>query len=259
MSRAPGIARRRLVQTVTAFENGPRLLWDLARKTDELEYQTKVGLKITCPNVAGARVPLYELFAEDAYKMKELLAGLPEDLVVLDIGGQIGCFSTSLATTNPKATVHSYEASPSTAVYLERNVRQNNLQDRIFPHATAISDHNGTLSFASNVAGSALNGMTSPQDENLVEVPCITFGEAVKAAGGTVHLVKMDVEGAEYPILAGSDPADWATVQRVAMEFHGVEGKHWHELRDFFSRAGLSVKSSAFGSEGYGMLWLERD
>lgn len=258
MSRAPGIARRRLLQTVTAFENGPRLLWDLARRTDELEYVTKTGLRITCPNVAGARVPLYELFAEDAYRMTDLLAGLPEDLVVLDIGGQVGCFSTSLASTAPGATVHAYEASPSTAEYLERNIRVNGLADRVHAHAVAISDHRGTLSFASNVAGSGLNGMTSPQDENLIEVPCISFADAVAEAGGTVHLVKMDVEGAEYPIVLGSDPSDWAGVQRVVLEFHGVKDRHWHELRDFLSTAGLVMKSSDHGSTGYGMLWLDR-
>jgi FkbM family methyltransferase len=258
MSRAPGIARRRLLQTVTAFENGPQLLWNMARRTDELEYRTKTGLRIACPNVAGARVPLYELFAEDTYRMTELLAGLPEDLVVLDVGGQIGCFSTSLASTAPKATVHTYEASPSTVEYLRRNVTENGLGERIHVHGQAISDHTGTLSFAANVAGSGLNGMTSPQEQNLVEVPCVTFADAVTAAGGTVHLVKMDVEGAEYPIVLGSDPADWKSVQRVTMEFHGVPGRHWHELRDFFAVAGLSVTSSDFGGPGYGMLWLDR-
>ena len=100
--------------------------------------------------------------------------------------------------------------------------------------------------------------MTSPQEENLVEVPCVSFADAVAAAGGTVHLVKMDVEGAEYPIVLGSNPSDWASVQRVTMEFHGVPGKHWHELRDFFAAAGLSVTHSDFGGPGYGMLWLDR-
>lgn len=258
MSRAPGIARRRLLQTVTAFENGPKLLWDMARRTDELEYRTKTGVTMVCPNVAGARVPLYELFAEDTYRMDALLAGLPEDLVVLDVGGQVGCFSVALASAAPQATVHTYEASPATVEYLERNVRANGLGDRIHVHGQAVSDHRGTLSFAANVAGSGLNGMTSPQDENLVEVPCVTFADAVAAAGGTVHLVKMDVEGAEYPIVLSSQPSDWATVQRVTLEFHGVPDRHWHELRDFFITAGLKVTSSDFGSTGYGMLWLER-
>lgn len=259
MPRSLPLSARRLVQTVTSFENGPRVLWDLARRTDELEFRTKTGLTIVAPNLAGARVPLYELFAEDAYRTADILAGLPEDLTVLDVGGHIGCFSLSIAQAAPKARVFTHEASPSTAEFLRRNISANGFDGRITVNATALSDHHGTLSFASNVLGSGLNGMTSPEREaNLVEVPCVTFAEAVAGAGGTVHLVKMDVEGAEYPIILSSQPADWAGVQRVAMEFHGVPGKHWHELRDFFAGAGFVVTSSDFGGEGYGMLWLDR-
>lgn len=258
MIRTPGFAARRFWQTLTSFRNGPALVWGLATQADELHYRTTSGLRITCPNVAGARVPLYELFVEDAYKIDDLLAGLPEDLVVLDVGGQIGCFATSLALAAPRATVHSFEASPGTAVYLEQNIAQNGLADRVIPHAVALADHTGSLTFAANVAGSGLNGMTSPQAEQLVEVPCVTFADAVAAAGGTVHLVKMDVEGAEYPIVLSSSPADWASVQRVTLEFHGVPDRHWHELRDFFVAAGFTVRDTAFGSTGYGMLWLDR-
>lgn len=259
MNRSPALAAKRLVQTVTAFDNGPRLLWDLGRRTDELEFETKNGLRVVCPNVAGARVPLYELFAEDAYEIEELVADLPASPVVLDVGGHIGCFSMSVALASPNAVVHTYEASPSTYEFLLRNLAANGLSDRVNATNNALSDHHGTLQFASSSLGSGLNGMTQKlADTNVVDVPCITFAEAVAVAGGRVDLVKMDVEGAEYPIVLGSDPSDWATVQKVAIEFHGVPGKHWHELRDFFAAAGLTIAKSAFGSEGYGMLWLAR-
>lgn len=259
MNRSPALAAKRLVQTVTAFGNGPRLLWDLGRRTDELEFETKNGLKVVCPNVAGARVPLYELFAEDAYEIDALVAGLPANPVVLDVGGHIGCFSMSMALASPTAQVFTYEASPSTYEFLVRNLKSNGLADRVNATNTALSDHHGTLEFASSSLGSGLNGITqSLADQNVVEVPCITFAEAVAAAGGRVDLVKMDVEGAEYPIVLGSKPADWGSVQKVAIEFHGVPGKHWHELRDFFTEAGLTIDKQAHGTEGYGMLWLSR-
>lgn len=259
MKRPPLLGARRVVQTVTAFENGPGILWDLIRRTDELEYVTKTGLRVVCPNLPGARVPLYELFAEDVYRTADILAGLPEDLTVLDIGGHIGCFSMSIAQAAPKAKIFTHEASPSTVEFLERNVATNGFGAQINVRNIALSDHHGTLSFASNTLASGLNGITSPAPEaNVVEVPCVTFAEAVAGAGGSVDLVKMDVEGAEYPIILSSSAEDWATVQRVAMEFHGVPGKHWHELRDFFTAAGFVLTSSDFGGPGFGMLWLDR-
>lgn len=259
MKRSPSLAAKRLVQTVSAFENGARVLWDITRRTDTLEVRTRHGLTIRCPNVAGARVPLYELFAEDAYHITELTAGLPEDLVVLDVGGQVGCFSTALAQAVPRATVHAFEASPSTAEFLRHNVAANGFDGRVHVRSTALSDHTGILQFASSTLGSGLNGMSSPEDpSNVVDVPCITFSDAVAMAGGRVDLVKMDIEGAEYPVVLTSSPEDWASVQRAVVEFHPVPGKHWHDLRDFFASAGLNVTDSEFGSGGYGMLWLRR-
>jgi FkbM family methyltransferase len=259
MTRSPLLAAKRLAQTISAFDNGGQVLWDITRHAGELTVRTKQGLTITCPNVAGARVPLFELFAEDTYEIDSLLSGLPADLVVLDIGGHIGCFSTSLALAAPAAQVHAFEASSGTADFLERNIAQNGMTGRVHAHRQALSDHHGTITFASSVLGGGLNGMTSPDAAtNVVEVPCITFAEAVAEAGGRVDLVKMDVEGAEYPIVLGSRPADWAGVKRVVMEFHGVPGKHWHELRDFFVEAGLTLTRHDHGSEGYGMLWLDR-
>jgi FkbM family methyltransferase len=247
------------VQTVTAFDNGPRILWDMGRRAPLLNVRTRHGLKLECPNVAGARVPLYELFAEDAYRIGDLTAALRDDLVVLDIGGQIGCFSTALALAVPGATIHAFEASPSTAEFLRRNVATNGFAERVHVHATALSDHVGTLRFASGTLGSGLNGLTSPADaSNAVDVPCVTFAEAVAIAGGRVDVVKMDIEGAEYDVVLTSSPDDWATVKRAAVEFHGLPGRHWHELRDFFAKAGLNVTDAEFGTGGYGLLRLSR-
>lgn len=258
MKRTPLLALERATQTVTGFANGPRVLADIARRTPVLQVRTKTGLDVRCPNVAGARVPLYELFVVDSYDMDNLLAGLPEDLVVLDIGGHIGCFSMALATARPRATVHTYEASPDTASFLMDNVARNRLGARVHPNATAVSDHTGTLEFPAGQFASGLNGISNANVTGTISVPCVTFAEAVSNAGGKVDLVKIDTEGAEYPIVLGSKPADWSSVQRVVAEFHRVPGHEWTELRDFFAEAGLHVTRSEFGSAGYGMLWLDR-
>lgn len=260
MKRSPALAAKRLAQTMSSFDNGAKMLWDMTRRTSTLEARTKRGLLIVCPNIAGARVPLYELFAEDAYRIADLTAGLRPDLVVLDVGAQVGCVSTAIAQASPEATVHAFEASPPTAEFLKRNISANGFDDRVHGHHIALSDHHGTLRFASSTLGSGLNGMTSPEDPtNVVDVPCVTFGDAVTIAGGRVDVVKMDVEGAEYPIVLESRPEDWSSVQRVVMEFHGVPGRHWHELRDFLGAAGLVVTDAEFGSEGYGIFWANRE
>jgi FkbM family methyltransferase len=237
------------------------LLADLARPDDGqqgVEFRLRGGRgTISCPNVPGARVPVYEVFAEDAYRLQALTAGLPEDLVAVDIGAHIGCFSVALALARPRATVHAWEASPSTARWLRRNLVANGLEDRVVAHDRAVSDHRGTLHLADNSQGSALNGLTATAG-TLVEVPCVPVADVLAAAGGEVQLVKIDTEGAEYALVLGSDPKVWSSVQRVVLEWHDVPGHSWAELAEFFARAGLRVTDVEQSAPRQGTAWLAR-
>lgn len=261
MTRSPALAARRVRQTF-AFANGPRVLADLGSALtpwprEELSFETREGLVVACPNHAGARVPVYEVFAEDTYRLDDLVVGLPARPVVLDIGAQIGCFSLAVAARLPDATVHAYEASPSTAEWLDRNVRDNDLDDRVTAHAVAVSDHDGTLDLADNVHASALNGLTSPEGA-MVTVPCRSFAGVVRDAGEQVDLVKLDTEGAEYAIVLGSEPSDWTTVETLVLEYHDVPGHSWAELAAFLSHAGLTEVAHEPAGPRQGTVWLRR-
>lgn len=263
MSRRPSLAVRRVRQTLQ-YSNGVPLLFHLVSARTPwarpaLTYRLRGGGEVSCPNVAGARVPIYEVFSEDAYRMKETLSGLPPALVALDIGGQVGCFSLALVRAAKRVRVHAYEASPSTAQWLRRNVSANGFDDSVTVHATAVSDHEGTLEFADNGQASGLNGLTAPAGSaDLVSVPCIPFATAVAEAGGRVDLVKIDTEGAEYDIVLGSSPADWTSVSRVVMEYHDVPGHSWDELSAFFTSCGFTLRRHEPAGARQGTVWLAR-
>ncbi|HET7735958.1 MAG TPA: FkbM family methyltransferase [Nocardioidaceae bacterium] len=255
-------AARRVRQTVTDFDNGAALLTGMARgrlagTPDELTFRVD-GLAVTVPNRKGARVPVYEVFAEDAYRLGWFLSGLGDAPVVVDIGGHVGCFSLAVASRLPGARVSAYEASPSTAAYLERNVAANALTGRISTHATAVGPTAGFLEFADNDGGSALNGLTSPQGSTVIKVPCVTVAEAFDAAGGP-DLVKIDTEGAEYALVLASAPETWAAVRRVVLEYHDVPQHSWGELETFFARAGLHQVAHLPENSRQGTVWLSRD
>ena len=264
MTRSPSLALRRTRQTLSAFGNGPALLWGLASQRlpwgpDELEFRLPHGGVVHCPNQPGARVPVYEIFAEGTYRLESLLAGLDAP-IVLDIGAHIGCFSVAVATACPDARVHSYEASPSTAAWLTRNITANRLEGRVSAHQVAIADHRGLLEFADNDRGSSLNGLTAPTGSTrAVQVPCITLAEAVAGAGGRVDVVKIDTEGAEYDLVLRSDPEAWSSVQRVVLEYHDVPGHSWSELRDFLVGTGFVVTALEEASPRQGTAWLTRE
>lgn len=264
MIRTPGYAVQRLRQTF-GFANGPRVLADLAStKTPwprkELVFRMRDGSSITCPNVPGARLAVYEHFVEDTYRLDELTAGLRPDFVVLDVGAQVGAFAVALARHSSAAHVHAFEASPETARWAGRNVDANDLGDRITVHSVALADHVGTLAFADSGEGSVHNGLTNPDGSaRTIEVPCTTFDGAVAAAGGRVDVLKMDAEGAEYDTILSSPRESWADVQRVVMEYHPVSGHSWDELVDFFASVGLLVTRDKPGDRpGLGLAWLAR-
>lgn len=254
--------RGRRIRQTAQFGNPVRILADLALsrtpwRRDELHFDLPGGGSIVAPNNPGARVPVYEIFVEDVYDFPVLTRGLRPDAVVLDIGGHIGCFSVGLGRTMAGATVHTYEASPVTVQWTRRNVADNGLADRVHVNHCAMSDHEGTLDFADNGRGSGLNGITAPAGSVVTAVPCITFDEAVRRAGGTVDLVKIDTEGAEFDIVLASAPESWAGVRRVVLEYHDVPGRTSGELEAFFAQTGLTV-SHRVGDDRVGGLWLER-
>lgn len=264
MIRSFPLAARRVRQTLTKFENGPQLLAGMARqritgRPDELVYRVDDRLSIVCPNRAGARVPVYEVFVEDAYRLKWFTQGLGDRPVALDIGAHVGSFSLAFTRLHHQGRVEAFEASPSTAQYLERNVAANGVDDRVRCNQVALSAASGTLAFADNGAGSGLNGITSPEGATMVEVSCVSLAEAFARAGTTVEVVKIDTEGAEYDIILGSRPEDWTGVRRVVMEYHDVAGHSWTELEEFFARVGLNVMRHEPANPRLGVVWLSRD
>ena len=259
MLRRLSRATHRVGQTLSGFRNGASVLAQMAGGRDELVFKVDDSLSVTCPNIAGARVPVYEVFVEDAYRLEWFTGDLNGDKVqALDIGGHIGCFSLAFAQLHPEALVQTFEASPSTYACTRRNVDDNGLADRVMVENIAVSDSNGTLAFADNGGGSGLNGVTAPAGTAVIDVPCITFADAVAHAGGQVDVVKIDTEGAEYDIVLGSEPTDWKDVQRVVLEYHEVTGRSWDELKSFFDEAGLHPVRHEPVTPRLGTAWLSR-
>ena len=257
-------AARRVRQTLTDFENGPQLLGAIASRPiigrpDELVFRIDGQLSIICPNRPGARVPVYEVFAEDTYRLAWFTGDLGDGAVAVDIGAHIGCFALAFARQHPQGQIEAYEASPSTAVYLQRNIYHNGLSDRVHCHQVAVASKTGTLVFADNVGGSSLNGITAPEGATQIEVPCVTVADAFASAGVGVEVVKIDTEGAEYDMVLNSHADAWAGVRRVVMEYHDVAGHSWSELEAFFATAGLMTIAHEPVSSRQGTVWLSRD
>lgn len=265
MIRSVPLAFKRVRQTFAGFDNGSKLLVAMASQSvtgrpDELMFQIDKATTITVPNRPGARVPVYEIFVEDEYRIDWFTSDLGDEPVALDIGAHVGCFSVAFARKHPRARVDSYEASPSTAVYLERNIGDNHLHERVHGNNLAVQSVAGTLELADNGAASGHNGVLHlTEGVARVSIPSISMVEALNISGRSADIVKIDTEGGEYDMVLGSSPADWAGVRRVVLEYHDLPGHSWDELESFFRSAGLEVVHREKFQERLGMAWLSRD
>ena len=267
---------RRVLQTRRTFANWPQLLGQMAaqrlgREVGTLRFVTRSGLRLTVPNVPGARLPLYEQYADDSYRLHEVLApfaGRP--VQVLDIGAHIGAFAINVLARHPQARVECYEPSRHSADYLRRNLAENALQSRATVHQVALSDRVGVALLDDNDFASVHNGLIRAQgrmvrgadadgSRHAVEVPTTTFDRAVSAAAAPPQVVKMDCEGGEYPLVYSSAPASWASVARVVMEYHPVAGESWPRLRRWLAGVGLHVVHERSERAGLGTAWLARE
>jgi FkbM family methyltransferase len=257
---------RRVAQTPAAFANWPELLSGVARSRlgggpETLTFRTRGGPAIAIPNAEGARVPVYEVFAEDCYDLGWFLGDLADrPIQALDIGAHVGSFSCRLGQVHPDASVDAYEPSVDTAEFLRRNVAANALSDRVTVHEAALAGETGWAMFERAGAASGCNHLASVDgsDEEGIRVETISFDDVVARSARPIELVKMDCEGGEYDLVYRSTPENWQTVQRLVLEYHPVAGQSWEELRAWFADVGLHVVRSSPGTPGLGVAWLSR-
>jgi hypothetical protein len=65
-------------------------------------------------------------------------------------------------------------------------------------------------------------------------------------------LIKLDCEGAEWPILR--DEASWRQIRFLTMEFHLWAGYSLDELKQAISKLGFQIKHAEMTGPDFGML-----
>lgn len=126
----------------------------------------------------------------------------PGDTFV-DVGANIGTY-TILAAKNAGAHVISFEPIPSTFEKLRRNVTANEVNEIVDLRRYGVSDQAGTLHFTNSI--DAMNHVLRDHEvanrTDVAEVPTDALDELLK--GHQPALMKIDVEGFEWPVLTGA-------------------------------------------------------
>lgn len=161
----------------------------------------------------------HRIFLEDEYRLQ----GLAPWECVVDLGGNVGVFTARVAPECKR--VFTYEPEPDNYSRLQENTSG-------FPQVTvvnaAVSDQDGELRLFAPKNRELRGVFSIYQDGDLVSddyctVPAWSLQSVFDQHGiERCDLLKIDVEGAEYPILGGASPETLARIQRIHGEYHDV-------------------------------------
>jgi FkbM family methyltransferase len=142
--------------------------------------------------------------------IERMLQCLSPGDVVYDVGSNIGVTALLLGghPDPAPARVYCFEPEPRNFDQLLRNVRLNELDDRIEAHRLALSDRAGELALF--VRGGPGEGRHSTvvkgRSTHSIAVDASTAADFARERGEPPDFVKIDVEGAEGRVLQGMEP-----------------------------------------------------
>lgn len=204
-----------------------------------------------------------EIFARGTYEPPAEIAprlSPGSELRVLDLGGNIGLFGLFALRRWPSSSVTTFEPDPANLDALRRNHEESGRQERWTLIEKAAAAEDGSLVFVSTGTGNSHAASTSvglPAD-GTVEVPA----QDVLPLLAGVDLLKIDIEGGEWPILL--DSRFGVSGPRVIVaEYHDVPGLGTEPrtlISDRLSSLGYTLKhlESAGAGASVGVVWAWR-
>lgn len=135
---------------------------------------------------------------------------------IVDLGANIGAFALFMFDRHPSATIYSVEASPRVFGMLQRNRQANPGLDWHVFHYAMWSD-TGTVRFQVGKDSGAVGMISRAGSETLNSISLEEYLD--DQVPGNIHLLKMDIEGAEQAVLSTGTKA-LGRVQQMIIQVH---------------------------------------
>ncbi len=145
------------------------------------------------PDCASFIWQFREIFFEQIYKFT---ADRP-DPVIYDCGANIGTSCLYFKILYPNARIKAFEADPNIFAAFQKNMKDNNILD-VEVFNKAVWHSSGKVRFGVDGAD---GGAIDQTDGAIIQVETIRLGEWL-AKEEQVDLLKIDIEGAEYEVIA---------------------------------------------------------
>ena len=141
---------------------------------------------------------------------------LSSSSVVIDLGASIAGFSREM-NSYIGCHCHAVEALPENFALIEQTAS-------VTPHHLAICGTDGPVQIHSvdeQFASASVDLMRGQQSRDIIEVEGITLGGLMARLGlERVHLLKVDIEGAELAMFDTADDETLLRMDQITVEFH---------------------------------------
>lgn len=136
--------------------------------------------------------------------LDELSAYLPKKPTIIDIGANIGNHTLYWANENNAKKIYAFEPIPSTFKILKKNVKINNLQERVKLYNIGLSEETAKghiVFFDSKNIGATRLEVSDNEAKNTIPLTAL---DSIKFDDKKIDLIKIDVECMDYLVLTGA-------------------------------------------------------
>lgn len=197
--------------------------------------------------------------AEDIYEsgnVRLLTSLLKPQTFYFDVGANIGLMSVPLLRDCPKASVVSFEPSPSALPYLLKTHEGSPFKERWRIVPKAVGKDIGSLDFyCCSTKDSAFDGLQDTGrsgNRSVISVPVTTLDTEWQSLGQpSVSVIKIDVEGGELGVLHGGGECISACLPAILIEWSRRNLQAYdckpEALLDWANATGYVVHSLPYG------------
>jgi FkbM family methyltransferase len=228
------------------------------RHSKSLEFITKpnsLKLLVDADNYAVFK----EIFVEDFYKIDAIVKNLDAQPLIIDIGANRGLFCAMMLSKKPGSKIIAYEPLPENTVQLEKFKVLNadktkNLQ--VYQQAVSGTPEKTIKIYTGGADSGAIASIYRDFDSRNsveIEVAATTLTDILQNLEAPVDILKIDCEGAEYPILYNTSKETLQRVTTMLIEVHELDrdNRNVNSLENFLQSNGFSTTTEKFRNDCY--------
>ncbi|OGH88426.1 MAG: hypothetical protein A3J93_04115 [Candidatus Magasanikbacteria bacterium RIFOXYC2_FULL_42_28] len=184
--------------------------------------------------------------AAEIFKFREYRAAEPvikSAKTIIDVGAHVGLFSLYCLALNPAVKVIALEPEPNNFARLTGTLALNSVTSvRATPLALAAKTGQARLLLAPDSHNHHLVPKDDPGEGISVKTASLS-GLRKQEKLGPIDLIKMDIEGGEYEVVASWTPTDFASVKNIILEYHDTVKNGRKILEKIFRENGFGVQT----------------